>query len=148
MLRTALAVLVGAALLGLALPVVDDARVGHADSQVRTELGHLETAAEHLRSESDPAAPGAPSARVERTVVLPAQSWGNAELDRLRIPASVNESIRWRVAGGQTQTRHPTPPLVAPPDGLTLRDRGRHRLTLSLERRDGDTVVVVSRADI
>ncbi len=148
MLRTALAVLVGTALLGLAFPVVDDARVGHADSQVRTELGNLETAAEHLHSESDPAAPGAPSARVERTVVLPTQSWGDAGLDRLRIPASVNESIRWQVTGGQTETIHTTPPLVAPPNGLILRERGRHRLTLSLERRDGDTVVTVSRADI
>lgn len=148
MLRTTLAVLVGAALLGLAFPVVDDARVGHTDSQVRTELGHLETVAERLHSENDPTAPGAPGARVEQTVILPSQSWGNAGVDRLRIPASVNESIRWRVAGGQTQTRHTTPPLVAPPNGLILRERGKHRLTLSLERRDGDTVVTVSRADI
>jgi hypothetical protein len=148
MLRTALAVLVGAALLGLALPVVDDARVGHADSQVRTELGHLETAAEQLHSESDPVAPDAPGARVERTVVLPTRSWGTAGLDRLQIPARANKSIRWRVTGGQVQTRHTIPPLVAPPDGLTLRERGRHRLTLSLERRDGNAVVVVSRADV
>lgn len=148
MLRTVLAVLVGVALLGLALPVVDDARVGHADSQVRTELGHLETAAGHLHSESDAAAPGTPGARVQRTVVLPAKSWGKAGTERLRIPARANERIRWRVAGGQNQTMHTTPALVAPPDGLTLRESGSHQLTLSLERRSGDVVVVVSRADV
>ncbi|WP_340100825.1 DUF7311 family protein [Salinibaculum salinum] len=148
MLRTALAVLVGAALLGLSLPVVDDARVGHADSQVRTELDTLETAAERLHSESDPVAAGTPGARIERTVVLPTRSWGTAGLDRLRIPARTNERIRWQVAGGQVQTRHTNPPLVAPPDGLKLRERGRIRLTLSLERRGGAVVVVVSRADV
>ena len=133
MLRTALAVLVGAALLGLSL---------------RTELDTLETVAEQLHSESDPVAAGTPGARIERTVVLPTRSWGTAGLDRLRIPARTNERIRWQVAGGQVQTRHTNPPLVAPADGLTLREPGRIRLTLSLERRGGAVVVVVSRADI
>lgn len=148
MLRTALAVLVGVALLGVALPAVDDARVGHADSQVRTELEHLETAAMELQSESDPAVPGAPGARIERTVVLPGHSWGKAGLERLTIPADRNGSVQWRVAGGRPKSLEPTPPLVAPPDGLLLRDAGRHRLTLSLERRDGQQVVVVTRADV
>lgn len=148
MLRTTLAVLIGVALLGLTLPAVDDARVGHADSQVRNELDQLETAAELLQSGSDPAAPDAPSARVDRTVALPTQTWGTAGLERLRIPASADGNVRWQVTGGQPKTMHISPPLVAPPDGLTLHERGRHRLTLSLEQRDGDTVIVVARADV
>jgi hypothetical protein len=148
MLRTVLAVLLATALLGLALPVVDDARVSHADSQVQSQLDSLDTATEALYAESDPAVPGAPGARIERTLVLPTESWGTARLERLRIPAQTDGRIRWRVAGGTTQTTRSTPPLVAPPDGLVLRDGGPHRLTLSLERRGGDAVVVVSRADV
>jgi hypothetical protein len=148
MLRTVLAVLIGAALLGLALPVVDDARVTHADSQVRTELDHLETAAVDLGSESDPVRPGVPGASVQHSLLLPTASWGKAAIERLVIPASANGSVRWRVAGGTTHRVRPSPPLVAPPDGLTIREPGRHRLTLSLQRRAGRQVVVVSRADV
>ena len=147
MLRTALAVLVAATLLGLALPVVDDARVGHADSQLRTELDHLETAAADLRATSDPVAPGRPGARRHHSVRLPGRTWGTAGIERVWIPATPNESVRWRVGGGQPRATTVTPPLVAPPDGLVLRERGRHRLTLSLEHHDGRVVVAVSRAD-
>jgi hypothetical protein len=148
MLRTALAVAVAAALLGLALPVVDDARVGHADSQVRTELGQIESAAADLRTTSDPVGPGAPGGRVTHSLRLPGATWGTAGVERVRVPAHPNGSVRWQVAGGRTKTITPTPPLVAPPDGLVLRDPGRHRLTLRLRRYDGTVVVVVSRADV
>lgn len=147
MLRVVLAVLLAAALLGVALPVVDSARVTHADGQVRTELDHLETAARDLSEESDPVGPAGSGARVERSILLPEASWGRAGVERLTIPGSADTPVRWRVDGGETHTAWPSPPLVAPPDGLVLRDGGRHRLRLALERRDGQQVVVVSRAD-
>lgn len=148
MLRTALSVLVAAALLGLALPVVNDARVAHGESQVRTELDNLETAAADLRGTSDPVQPGTRGARLERTLRVPTESWGRAGIERLHVPASANRSVRWRVRGGGTRTRATTPPLIAPPDGLTIRERGRHRLRLELQRHNGTAVVVVSRADV
>lgn len=148
MLRTTLAVVLAAALLGLALPVVDGARVGHADSQVRTELDRLETAAVDLRATSDPVAPGRPGARVTRSLRIPGATWGSAGVERVAIPARTNGSVRWRVAGGGAHARATTPPLVAPPNGLVLEEPGRHRLALSLQRREGRVVVVVSRADV
>jgi len=148
MLRVVLAVLLAATLLGIALPVVDSARVAHADSQVRTELDHLDTAATTLRTESDPTDPHIAGASVERTVVLPGATWGTAGIEWVRIPARANHTgIRWRVAGGTTRRVRPDVAVLAPPDGLTLREPGRHRLRLTLEARDGRAVVVVSRVD-
>lgn len=148
MLRTALAVVVAAALLGMALPVIEDARIGHAESQVRTELGHLETEAADLRATSDPVAPGAAGARRQHSLLLPGATWASAGVERVRIPPTANGSVHWRVSGGRARTTSPSPPLVAPPDGLVLEAPGRHRLSLTLQRHDGRAVVVVSRADI
>lgn len=149
MLRTALAVLVAVALLSVALPPVDSARVAHADSQVRNELDRLDTAGSDLAAESDPVGPGQSGARIQRAVQMPGPSWGNAGLSRLRFPATADEGrVTWRVDGGRTHSLRPSVPLVAPPDGLVLSEGGRHRLTLSLERHHGRTVVVVSRADV
>ena len=148
MLRPALAVLIATVLLGLALPVVDGARVSHADSQVKTGLDDLETAARQLQAESDPSVSDGPAPRIERTIVLPSASWGRAGVERLTIPADGNGTVRWRVADGRTRTFESSPPLVAPPDGLTIREAGRHRLRLSLQRRGGEQVVVVTRADV
>lgn len=148
MLRAVLAVLVAAALLGLSMPVVDSARVSHADSQVQSELADLEAVAADLRAESDPTPPGVPGARVERTLVLPPRSWGNAGIAQLTLPDSADTPVRWHVPGGETRTVRPSPPLVAPPAGLELHEPGPHRLELSLQRRGGRSVVVVSRADV
>jgi hypothetical protein len=147
MLRVVLAVVLAAVLLGLALPVADSARRAHADSQVHTELDHLDTAAVELRAASDPTEPRIEGAHIERTVLLPGPAWGKASIAWLRIPARADEtSIRWRVTDGTTQRFRPSVPLVAPPDGLTLRESGRHRLRLDLQRRETGVVVVVSRA--
>lgn len=147
MLRTVLAVVLGVAMLGLVAPVADGARVAHAESQVRTEVETLERAAADLRAESDATRPGVAGAGVERTVVLPGPDWGAASIERITIPAEADGSgIHWRVSGGTTRRVRTSPPLVAPPDGLTLRESGRHRLRLELQRRDGEVVVVVSRA--
>lgn len=147
MLRTVLAVLLAAVLLGLVLPVADSARVAHADSQVHTEVGNLEHAAQELRTESDPTGPRIAGGHVERAIVLPGPSWGKASVEQVRIPAAADGTgVRWRVSGGSTRRMRPSPPLVAPPDGLILRESGRHQLRLELQRRDGQVVVVVSRA--
>ena len=148
MLRPALALLVATAMLGLVVPVVDEARVSHSDSQVRTELDRIQTTASDLRATSDPVASGRPGARTQTTVRLPTRNWGQAAVERVSIPAHPNGSIRWRVTGGRTHSIEATPPLVAPPDGLVLQEGGRHRVRLSLQRRNGTTVVVVSRAEI
>ncbi len=148
MLRVVLAVVLATVLLGIALPVADSARVAHADSQVHTELDHLDTAAQDLRAASDPTEPRIDGAHIEQTVVLPGPAWGKASIEWLTIPPRADDTgIRWRVAGGTTQRLRPDVPLVAPPDGLTLRERGRHRLRLELQRREKGVVVVVTRAD-
>lgn len=148
MLRVVLAVLLASALIGVALPVVDSGRVAHADSQVRTELDHLETAGRNLQAESDAVRPETDGARIRRTAVLPGPSWGKAGIERLTIPESADDGmVTWRVDGGTTQEMRPSPPLVAPHDGLQLRESGRHRLRLELQRRDGRQVIVVTRAN-
>lgn len=148
MLRPALALLVTTALLGLVVPVVDEARVTHSDSQVRTELERIQTTASDLRATSDPVASGRPGARTQTTVRLPTRNWGQAGIERVAIPADANGSVHWRVTGGGTHTIEASPPLVAPPEGLVLREGGPHRVRLSLQRHDGTAVVVVSRAEI
>lgn len=148
MFRPALALLVATAMLGLVLPVVDEARVAHGDSQVRTELEDMQTTASDLGATSDPVMPGRRGARMQTTVRFPTRNWGQAGIERLSIPARANGSVHWRVTGGQTHSIRPTPPLVAPPDGLVFREGGRHRLRLSLQRHNGTAAVVVSRAEV
>jgi hypothetical protein len=139
MLRVVLAVLTAGALLAVATPAVQSVRVDHAGAQVAAELDELERAGRLLSDRNEPA-PGedVPGARRVVTVSLPDRTWGQAEIEYLRLqpPTASGESTPgggqavWRVAGGTVHRRVLlSGDLVGPPDGLEL-GPGRHRLRL------------------
>lgn len=149
MLRTVLAVALSLALLAVSLPLIDAARVAHADGTVERSLDRLDRAAASLLDASDPVPAGVSGARRRLTVRVPVETWASAGLDRLSIPAVGSDiPLSWRVDGGDTQSYVPSAPLVGPPGGLTLRDVGQTTLLLRLRRRDGRPVVVVTRPDV
>jgi len=133
----------------VSLPVVDSARVTHAERSVDTTLQRLDAAATELAAGNDALPPGRAGARRQHTLRLPRRSWGSAELESLRFPApSAEQPVRFRVAGGQETAARFSVPVVGPPGGLTLQSGGRHRVVLRLQQREGRPVVVVSRADV
>lgn len=149
MLRVVLAVTLAAALLGAAMPVVDDARVATARSQTADQLESLDRAAERLEERNDASPPGMDGGGARRHVVLdfPRRSWGSSGLDRLYIPGEFDAAPSWRVSGGKSKTWYSSVPIAGPDGGMTIREGGRVRLVLKLRRRQGESVVVVSRPD-
>lgn len=149
MLRTVLAITLAAALLGAAMPVVDDARVATAGSQTVDQLESLDRAAEALADRNDPAPPGMDGSSARRHVVLdfPRRTWGSSGLERLRVPANSAAGISWRVESGTSTTWNSSVPITGPDGGITIREGGRVRLVLTLQRARGEVVVVVSRPD-
>jgi len=147
MLRVVVAVALAVALLGVAMPVVETARVEHADARVGAELDELIATATLLEERNDPAPPGVDGAR--RTVVLsfPGPSWATASVDSLVVPGPADQqppgTITWRVAGGHESTRYASVPLVGPPGGFVLKRGGRQEVVLELASRDGRQVVLV-----
>lgn len=149
MLRTVLAVLLASALLAVSLPVVESARVEHAEQRIDASLQRLDAAATDLAADNDPTPPGRAGAHRQHTLVLPSESWGSAGTGSLTFPPPTAERfVRYQVAGGQETPAQFSVPVVGPPGGLTLRSGGRQRLVLSLEQRGRRPVVVVSRADV
>lgn len=142
MLRVVLAVLTATALLGIATPAVQSARIDHADARIVAELEELERAGRALSDRNDARyADGEPGARRVITVTLPERTWGRAGTEFLRLP-SPNTSLgatrgtvrraTWRVMGGAVHRRRLlSGELVGPPDGLEL-GPGDHRLVLRL----------------
>jgi len=149
MFRTVLAVVLASALLAVSLPVVDSARVSHAERSVDTTLQRLDAAATELAAANDALPPGRAGARRQHTFRLPRESWGSAGLESLTFPPPAAERpVRYQVAGGQDTATEFSVPVVGPPGGLTLQSGGRQRLVLRLQQRHGRSVVVVSRADV
>lgn len=148
MLRTVLALALATALLGVSLPVVDSARVDHADAGIERGLERLQAAATDLVADSDPVVAGERGAKRHVQLVLPTGSWARAGTERLEIPPpGSSDRIVWQVEGGTKSVFRPAVPLVSPA-GLTLREGGRHRLVVSLHRRGGRQVVLVRRPDV
>lgn len=139
MLRVALAVTLAAAILAVALPVIETGGVQHSDQRVGAELERLETVAETLAARNDPPPPGETGARQRVTLTLPGKSWGTAGIERF-VVAPENGTFSWRVTGGTAQTYHVTGVALAG-NSLRLDDSGPHRLLLLLTP-DGSVRVV------
>lgn len=128
--RVVLAVLLSTAILATALPAADTARSQRAATLAAAETGTIATAADRLARENDAvAAPGS----------------GASTLVEVRVPPRATVRLRagrlaWTV-GGRTHTVRPDVRLV----GTVRLDAGRHRLRLSLTRRDGEPTVSVRR---
>lgn len=145
MIRVVLAVVLTTALLGVSLPAIDDARRGHTETTVGTELREIERAATGLLDTDDPAEDGA---RRVVTVHLPARSWSDAGVDAVTIGQSRAGSggrFTWSAEGGTRLVRRlPEIPLRTDGgDAVTLDAPGRHRLVLSLDGTRTDPVVTV-----
>jgi hypothetical protein len=146
MLRTVLAVVLASALLAVSMPVVDSARVTHAETRTETALQRLDVAATALTDKNEVAPDGRSGARRYHTLALPRESWGSAGLDALRFPPpSTERRPVWRVTGGNWTTAATSSRLVGPPNGLTLGEGGPTRVALTLAEHRGHSVVVVSR---
>lgn len=149
MLRTVLSVSLAAALLAVSLPAVDSARLTHAETSTETSLQRLDAAATELAKGNDPVPPDSGGARRQLTLRLPRESWGSVALDEIRFPPLDADRLpTWRVVGGNRTTLRPSVPLVGPPGGLSLREGGRQRVILTLQRRNGHPVVVVTRPNV
>ena len=148
MIRAVLAVALAAALLGASLPAVDDARRDHTEQALGVELQRVERAAASLLRSDDPVT-GAGARRVV-SVSLPAESWTDAGVERVRVSGGRNGStgvITWTVRTGRHGVRRlPDVPLRTPDgEALKLESAGMYRLVLSLERERDATVVRVRR---
>lgn len=133
MIRAVLAVALAAALLGVSLPVVEEAGRAHSDARVANELGRVESAARTLRAGSTATARG-PTARRTLTLSLPERTWAHPDLARLTVPPpGGRESVTWRVEGGAERDRRLLGgDVVGPPGGLTLRGGGSRQVVLLL----------------
>ncbi|MEF8813064.1 MAG: hypothetical protein V5A55_04520 [Halovenus sp.] len=143
MLRVALAVTLAAAILAVALPVIETGGVQHSDQRVAAELDRLETVAETLAARNDPPPAGVTGARQRVTVQLPVEGWGTAGIEQFAVEPG-NQAVRWRVTGGAEQVRRLTAVVLAG-NSLRLDEGGPHRLQLTL-RPDGS--VRISRPDV
>jgi hypothetical protein len=148
MLRVVLAVAIAAALLGTAMPVVDDARVTKAQIGVETELDRLERAAKRLVARNDIPPGDAPGARRAIVLRLPERTWGSRGLAVVRFPPLGNQKDpSWRIGEGPLKIWRPDVTVGGATGGVALQEGGRTKLVLTLQRIDGEPVVIVSRHD-
>ncbi|MFC7177197.1 DUF7311 family protein [Halosegnis marinus] len=132
--RVVLAVLLAAALVGYALPAVEDARAGRADGLARDELTDLRERVARFAERNDPAPPGTAGASLVVVVRVP------RETDLGMGVGPRGESLAWERDG---RNRVETDLSFDGP--LWLREPGRHRLRLSLVARDGEDLLLVRR---
>lgn len=144
MIRAVLAVAMATALLGVALPGIDHARVRHSDRVVRGEIDALDRAARSLVA-ADEAAPTV-GARRTVTVTLPDDSWGGVAASSLAIRGSAGDpraTVTYRLAGHPQRTVRIDTSLSTPDGPVVLRESGSHRIVLELVRIEGRPVVRV-----
>lgn len=140
--RTILAVILAAVLVGASLPAIESASRDRTATAVEREVDAVLERATSL-VETDDATRG-PGARRIVTVHLPAADRTSAEVDSLAFEPSVDDSVRshetnasavsWAVAGGTHNRRVVERIDIETRDGdpMVLSDPGRHRLVLSL----------------
>lgn len=130
MIRVVLAVLLSAAILGVALPAADTARSQRAATLAADESNEFATAVDRFARRNDAVAAGTPGATRLTTVRVP-----SGTTIRVR-----NGHVTW--TDGDRTHRSTTGVRLA--GNLTL-GPGTHRVELSLHRWDGTPVVTVRR---
>ncbi|USZ68908.1 hypothetical protein NGM10_04025 [Halorussus salilacus] len=133
MIRTVLAVVLAAALVGVATPALDAARTTRSERLTAAELGRVETAAEGLVAEETPAGPGGPGPRRTLEIELPGDSPTTAPVAYVAFGGRPGESVAdtgrtdavaFRVAGGRHHVHRVGVDLrVAGRDEVAGRDR-------------------------
>lgn len=139
MIRAVLAIALAVALLGVSLPVVEEAGRTHSDARVSDQLDRVESAAKALRARSAATRQGV-TARRTLSLSLPERTWAHPGLARLTVPPpGERAAVTWRVEGGPEHSRRLLGgDVVGPPGGLTLRGGGTREVALLL--RPGGTV--------
>ncbi|MFB6087467.1 MAG: hypothetical protein ABEJ85_03010 [Haloarculaceae archaeon] len=177
MIRAVLTVALAVAVLGVALPAVEQASTQRGDTATRRAVDDLVSAARALAADSDALPPNLSTARRSLTLDLPTNERLKRGLATLRIErppsprasdADANVSVGtgsqfrtgtrlvWRVRGATTHVRQVGDVRLRPagwgarrtPDAVTLRTGGRRRLVLELVRVDGHRVVWVHVGDV
>lgn len=135
MIRLLLAVGVTAALVGYALPAVEEARADRADALARDELTTLREETARFAARTDATAPGVPGPTRLVTVRVPRGT-------SLRVGVGPrSQSLGWVREGRQFRVETD----LRFDRTLRLDDAGRHRLRVSLVRDADGTVVRVRR---
>ena len=159
MLRVVVAIVLAAALLGVAQPAVEDARETAAERAVERELVAVERAVADLRSET--AVPyGQSGARRVVVLDLPERSFASAGIEYVSFGGLPEDGVGSNVLAYHVADRPPdivrldadlrversrggVERLVEEP--FVLRTGGRHRIALVPVRYDGQRVVVVRK---
>jgi hypothetical protein len=145
-IRAVLAVAVATALLGVAIPALEDARSDRSARLVRGEVAAIERAADSLLA-ADETAPSRGARRVV-DVSLPEGSWSNADVDELGIRGSAGtwrnrSTVRYRVDGGSSRSVEVDAPLYTPDGVVDVPGDGTSRVVLELVRVEGRPAVAV-----
>lgn len=160
MLRIVFAVLLAVALLGVAQPAIETARVERSGTAVEGDLAAFETAARDLATNADPATELDEAARRTVTIDVPRGSPTTASVAFVALgglpdqTVADGDSVLAYSVGGTTHVRRvsveiralgPDGDLRPPGEPLVLREP--RQVTLLLLERNGDPVVVVTAGD-
>lgn len=148
MIRTALAVLLAAALLSISLPAVDAVAEERTAAQMDRAVDRIGAAATELPAED----PGPTADLAPRRVVsvrLPGRSLTTARVEHVTVTGSGEDPARISYAlVGRSPTSYRVAAPIATPEGpVALRTPGEHTLVLRFVRQDHEPVVLVSRGD-
>lgn len=134
-IRVVLAGCLTLALLGYALPAVEDARDDRADALARAELTALRDSATRFAAENEPAPEGVAGATRILSIRVPRAT------DLAVGVGPRGESLAWKRDGRVRRVETDIPFAGT----VWLREPGRHRLRLVLELMAGEVVVTVRR---
>lgn len=150
MIRVALAALLAVALLGSAMPAIEDARVSTTERELQADLSRVGTVAEELAARHDAVRPADGPARRTVRLVVPEAGWGRASATVTVSAGQESDRLAWRIEDGPVRAINVDIGFRVWRDGepsvgeLRL-GPGRHRLVLSLVRTDDQQVVVAVR---
>lgn len=150
MIRAVLAVALAAALVGAALPALEEGRHRRTEALLDAELADVRTAAASLADGDDATRPGLPGARRTVVVRIPERSTTDARVASVSIRGRTGDdgaTLACRLAGGDPLRKSLDVPVRLPGGSIVLREPGTYRLALTLDRVGGRTVVTIRRAD-
>jgi hypothetical protein len=145
-IRTALAVVLAAALLSISLPAVDAAAAERTSAQMDRAVDRISAAATDVTADD----PGPTPRLAPRRVVdvrLPERSLTSARVTRVTVDGGGDAPahISYALAGRTPNSHRIDAPLATPAGPIVLRASGEHTLVLRYVRRAGEPVVLVAR---
>lgn len=151
MIRVVLAVVVTAALVGLATPAIEAGATAASEQRVERQIGVIEAAAVDLYTREAIAPEGNERARRVRSLRFPSRGLASRPLTAFRIDGGADgpgSRVRYRIAGGTATTVRLDAPVVDPDGGPVDLGAvsGEQTVVLALDRTpSGRRVVRLSR---